>query len=92
MGFFTRLFGGGGTSSADGAGAGGDGSSAASAVVVGSVGEEYEWIGRHCSGFVFEMQTLQKIGGKPYDVMTLRNARRETRMVYFDISRFYGIG
>ncbi|CAN5585230.1 hypothetical protein BH11PLA2_BH11PLA2_35020 [soil metagenome] len=68
----------------------GDGSSAAQAVVVGSVGEEYAWIQRNCPGFQPQMQALQEIDGKPYDVHTLRNAAGEERTVYFDISRFYG--
>ena len=68
----------------------GDGSSAAQAVVVGSVGEEYAWIRRHCLGFKPTMQALQQIDGKPYDVHTLRNAAGQQRTVYFDISRFYG--
>ena len=80
MGFFNWLFG----------RAGGDGSSAAKAVVVGSVDEEYAWIQRHCPGFRFRMQALQEIEGKPYDVLTLRNAAGEERTVYFDISRFFG--
>ena len=80
MGFFNRLFG----------RAGGEGSSAADAVVVGSVGEEYAWVRRHCPGFQPLTQSLQEIDGKPYDVLTLRNAAGETRTVYFDISRFFG--
>ena len=84
MGLFNWLFGRGSR--------GRDGSSAAAAVVVGSVREEYDWIGRHCPGFAFEMQSLRQIDGKPYDVMTLRGARGEPRTVYFDISRFYGAG
>ena len=80
MGIFSWLFG----------RAGGDGSSADRAVVVGSVGEEYAWIRRHCPGFQPQMQALQEIEGKPYDVHTLRNAAGEERTVYFDISRFYG--
>ncbi len=69
---------------------GGDGSSAAQAVVVGSVAEEYAWVARHCPGFQFQMQSLQLIDGKPYDVLTLRNAQGEERQIFFDISRFYG--
>ena len=69
---------------------GGDGSSAAQAVVVGSIGEEYAWMRRHCPGFQLQLQTLQEIDGRPYDVHTLRDARGEERTVYFDISRFYG--
>lgn len=70
--------------------AGGDGSSAVRAVVVGSVAEEYAWVQRHCPGFQLRMQSLQEIGGRPYDVLTLGNAKGDERTVYFDISRFFG--
>jgi hypothetical protein len=80
MGLFNWLFG----------RAGGDGSSPSQAVVVGSVGEEYAWVQRHCPGFAFRTQSLREIDGKPYDVLTLGNAAGEERTVYFDISRFYG--
>jgi hypothetical protein len=67
-----------------------DGSSPATAIIVGSVGEEYEWMQRHCPGFRPGLQSLQQIEGKPYDVLTWQNDRGEERTVYFDISRFYG--
>jgi hypothetical protein len=67
-----------------------DGSSPEKAVAVGSIAEEYAWMQRHCPGFLPEMQSLQEIDGKPYDVLTWRNAKGETRTVYFDISGFYG--
>lgn len=82
MGLLNFLFGRGGTER--------DGSSPEKAVIVGSVGEEYDWIGRHCAGWRFVSQALTEIDGKPYDEMTLRNDRGEERTVYFDISRFYG--
>jgi hypothetical protein len=67
-----------------------DGSTPAKAILVGSVGEEYQWVQRHCPGFQLGMQALEEIDGKPYDVLTLRNEQGEERTVYFDISRFYG--
>jgi hypothetical protein len=70
--------------------AGGDGSSAPQAIVVGSVGEEYAWVQRHCPGFAPQMQSLQHIDGKPYDVLHLKNDRGDERTVYFDISKFFG--
>ena len=89
MGLFNFLFG-----RRDG---GRDGSSAEKAIIVGSVGEEYQWMQRHCPGFrpgmqalQAGMQALQEIEGKPYDVLPWRNDRGEERTVYFDISRFYG--
>lgn len=71
-------------------GGGRDGSSPEKAIVVGSVGEEYAWMQRHCPGFQPGMQALHEIDGKPYDVLTWRNAAGEERTVYFDISRFFG--
>ncbi len=70
--------------------AGGDGSSAAQAIVVSSVSKEYAWVRRHCPGFQSQMQALQVIEGKPYDILTLRNAAGEERTIYFDISQFFG--
>lgn len=67
-----------------------DGSSPEKAVVVGSVGEEYAWMQRHHPGFRPAMQALQEIEGKPYDVLTWRNDKGEERIVYFDISGFFG--
>jgi len=67
-----------------------DGSSAMKAIIVNSIGEEYEWMRQHCRGFQPIQQALQEIDGKPYDVHTLTNDRGEEREVYFDISRFFG--
>jgi len=82
MGLFNFLFGKGGGDR--------DGSSHEKAIIVGSVGEEYEWIQRNCPGFRPGIQALQEIAGKHYDVHTLRNAQGGERTVYFDISQFYG--
>ncbi len=67
-----------------------DGSSPDNAIVVGSIGEEYAWMQRHCPGFQPGMQTLQEIKGKSYDVLTWHNEQSEERTVYFDISSFFG--
>ncbi|MCI0460519.1 MAG: hypothetical protein L0Z62_26495 [Gemmataceae bacterium] len=67
-----------------------DGSSPDKAIVVGSIGEEYAWMQRHCPGFQPGMQALQEINGKSYDVLTWHNEKGEERTVYFDISRFFG--
>ena len=72
------------------ASAGGDGSSAEQAVIVNSVGEEYQWMQRHFPGFTPAKQSLEEIAGKHYDVLTWHNDRGEKRTVYFDISGFYG--
>jgi hypothetical protein len=67
-----------------------DGSSPGRAVAVGNIGEEYEWMRRHCAGLKPVQQSLCDIDGKPYDVHTLRDANGAEREVYFDISSFYG--
>jgi hypothetical protein len=69
---------------------GGEGLSPERAVVVESIGEEYEWMRRHCAGLKPVKQSLCHIDGKPYDVQTLRDERGDERLVYFDISSFYG--
>lgn len=82
MGFFDFLFG--------RRGGDRDGSKPETAIVVNSVGEEYQWLQRNCPGFSFVSQALQQIDGKPYDVLKCRNARGDERSIYFDISRFFG--
>lgn len=67
-----------------------DGSTPEKAIVVASVEAEYAWLQRHCPGFRFGMQALCEIGGKPYDVLTVKDAKGEERTVYFDISGFFG--
>lgn len=67
-----------------------DGSSPERAIVVGSVGEEYEWVRRNLPGYAPVMQALQHVNDEPFDVLTLRNDRGDERRVYFDISRFFG--
>lgn len=82
MGLFDFLFG--------RRGQGRDGSSPGKAIVVGSVAEEYQWLQRHCPGFRLEMQSLQEIDGKPFDVLTGQDGSGEKRAFYFDISGFFG--
>lgn len=67
-----------------------EGSTPATAIVVDSVPAEYDWVQEHCRGFQPAMQALQEFDGKPYDVLTLHNARGVKRTVYFDISGFFG--
>ena len=81
MGWLNWLFGQGGAA---------DGSSPTAAIRVGSVREEYEWVGRNLPGFELQMQALAHVGGKPFDVLTLRGPDGTTRQVYFDISSFFG--
>ena len=82
MGFFNSLFGRHAVNR--------DGSSIKKAIVVDSIEEEYLWIQENCTDFQPQMQSLQQINSKSYDVHRLINDRGEERTVYFDISRFYG--
>ena len=82
MSLFSFLFG-----SSNG---GNDGSTPEKAIIVQSIAEEYHWIHKHCAGYTMQMQALQHIDGKPYDVLTLQSASGAERTVYFDISPFFG--
>jgi hypothetical protein len=63
-----------------------DGSCPERAIIVASIGEEYQWAQHNCSGFTLGKQELQEFDGKPYDVLTLCSPSGEERRVYFDIS------
>ena len=67
-----------------------DGLSTEKAIIVDSIAAEYQWVRENCPGFAPEMQALQQINGKPFDVLTVRSASGESRTIYFDISAFYG--
>lgn len=75
---------------------GGDGSSLAKAVVIqGARGEadgvqsEYDWIAMNLPGWRPASQALLSDNKKTYDALTLRKGG-ESRIVYFDISAFFG--
>jgi hypothetical protein len=67
-----------------------DGSTPEKAIVVGSVAEEYAWMRSNCRGWQPDVQFVEEIDGKDYDVHRLSNSRGESRTLYFDISSFYG--
>lgn len=67
-----------------------DSSSPAKAIIAQGVPEEYAWIRDHLPGFKPQMQALQFIDDKPYDLLTVRNTRGEEKVIYFDISSFFG--
>ncbi len=67
-----------------------DGSCPERAIIVASIGEEYQWAQHNCPGFTLGKQELQEFDGKPYDVLTLCSPSGEERRVYFDISAFFG--
>jgi hypothetical protein len=61
-------------------------------VVVQSVREERAWIAQACPGAEVVLQQLMEMGGKPYDVLTVRAASGAEYDLYFDISSFFGKG
>ena len=67
-----------------------DGSTFAKAVVVGSVGAEYEWLRKNFPGHKVRSQRLMMHAGKPYDVLAITTRDGSERDVYFDISSFFG--
>lgn len=67
-----------------------DGATPETAIIVESIGEEYDWMRTTYPGFEPAGQSLCEVGGKPYDVLTWRNAQGDERVVSFDISRFFG--
>ena len=74
----------------------GAGSSYATAIVVPATNEisgvqwEYAYIRTHYPGSKFMYQALDSHGGKPYDIMTFETANGKQRVLYFDISRYFG--
>jgi hypothetical protein len=67
-----------------------DGSSPDKAIAVSSIDAEYKWVQRNCPGFMPRSQSLQNINGTMYDVLELQNQQGQERIVYFDITQFYG--
>lgn len=67
-----------------------DGSSVEKAIIVRSIAEEYEYVGKVCPDCEFQMQMLISVKKKHYDVLEVKNSDGESVEYYFDISRFYG--
>ncbi|MCE9548104.1 MAG: DUF4919 domain-containing protein [Planctomycetia bacterium] len=67
-----------------------DGCTPENAIVVQSIAEEYQWMQRHLPGYRPVSQALSDFSGTPMDVLTWANARGQQRVVYFDISAFFG--
>jgi hypothetical protein len=67
-----------------------DGSGPEAAIPVDDVAGEYRWVLTRCPGFQVVHQALTKVGGKHYDVLTLRDEGGRERKVYFDVSKFLG--
>lgn len=58
--------------------------------MVNSIEEEYSWMRSRYPGFQPGTQALTQEDGIPYDVLIWRNDKGEERVVYFDISKFFG--
>jgi hypothetical protein len=75
---------------------GGDGSSFATAIIVhapnnvSGVRAEYDYIKARYPGYRFISQALENRGGKVYDLMTFVSADGKKRVLYFEITRFFG--
>ncbi len=67
-----------------------DGGSADKAIVVSCIEEEYLWIQQNCPAAQCHGQELRTIKDKPYDVFTLIEESGRLRIVFFDISAFFG--
>jgi hypothetical protein len=78
---------------------GGDGSAPDKAVLIQGAGSsaegvpaEYRWIAQHYPGAKRVRQALKSFGGKPQDEITIKTAAGEEKVLYFDISGFFGKG
>ena len=75
---------------------GGDGSSIENAVIIKApdnfigVRVEYAWIKKNCPGWQLERQSAFKSGNKIYDKMDFRTPDGRQKIIYFDITDFYG--
>ena len=67
-----------------------DGSTPDKALLVSSVPDEYQWVRTNCPAYEVVTQTLVEVGGKRYDMLTLRSGAGEMRQLFFDISTVAG--
>ncbi len=67
-----------------------DGSSFEKAVIVRSISEEYEYVGKVCPDCKLSVQYLTFKKKKPYDILEMERPDGEHVSYYFDISKFYG--
>jgi hypothetical protein len=51
---------------------------------------EYQWLNEHYPGYQLLRQAFNIFNDKPYDIMTIRTADDLEKVIYFDISSFYG--
>lgn len=75
---------------------GNDGSSYEKAIVIQKrremkgVKAEYAWLRHNYPGYRSKGQSLNFYENKPYDIITIVTAGGIEKMIYFDISKFYG--
>jgi hypothetical protein len=73
-----------------------DGSSAEKAIVIRAnsenegVGEEYTWLKKQYPGYTRKEQALVPMSRKTYDVLTITTADGVEKVIYFDITGFFG--
>jgi hypothetical protein len=54
------------------------------------VAAEYKWLSQHYPGYKLKKQSLGHNGGKPYDLMNIKTSSGKEKIIYFDISNFFG--
>jgi hypothetical protein len=73
-----------------------DGSSFEKAVIIKEKSEltgvdaEYAWLKKNYPGYKVKSQALTNHNKKPYDILTILTSSGEEKVIYFDISNFYG--
>lgn len=73
-----------------------DGSSYEKAIVINEKNEsmgvsaEYAWLRQNYPGYSSKGQVLNFHEKRPYDIITILTADGVEKMIYFDISKFYG--
>ena len=73
-----------------------DGSSFEKAIVINErselkgVGAEYAWLRQNYPGYTSKGQSLTYNKKKPYDIITIVTADGLEKVIYFDISKFFG--
>ena len=73
-----------------------DGSSYEKAVIIQEKSEltgvdaEYSWLKKYYPGYKVKSQAVTNYKNKPYDILTIITSSGEQKVIYFDISNFYG--
>ena len=66
------------------------GDSISNAIKVHSISEEYEYLDQHYGNYNLREQALIEKNGKYYDRMEIELSDGNLKVVFFDISSFYG--